>query len=184
MNLPLSTHFCLWTLLSTSYSPKQGCSHLISPCPSLLSTAMYCHAPIEHSSVSAWDSSASPSSDGWHCFFPRPFPYSLLFQCQGLSQCCTIKAPFIPLCSRFCRCRRCPPGLLFMGQQGNKQACAFQSGTWRHSKDNGTSMGTSLPSWEPPTWLAQEPLQEISACPAGSTWSVVSWLGCPLQQFA
>lgn len=62
-----------------------------------------------------------------------------------------------------------------MGQQANK-SCALQAGT---SKDNGTSMGTWVAAsgpvpglgWEPPTQPAQEPLQEISARPAGSTWA-------------
>lgn len=167
--------------------PKAG----MFPCYlSLPISPEHCHAHSEHSSVPARDSSASPSPDGQHCSSPRSFPYSLLSQCQGLSWPCTIRAPFIPLCSSSCKCRKCTSGSLSMGQQGDKQTYVLEAGTWRHSKGNGTPMGTwprILPqaratSWEPQTWPAQ--LQELSACPAGTTWSVVSLLGCPLQQFA
>ena len=40
------------------------------------------------------------------------------------------------------------------------------------------------PSAGPHAWPAQETLQELPACPAGTTVSLVSGLGCPLQQLA
>lgn len=177
MNLPLTNHFSLWTLLFTSHSPKQGDSHLTSPCASLQSTAMYCHAPTEHRSISARDSSACPFPDGQHCSFPRSIPYSLLSQRQGLSQPCIIWAPFIPICCSSCRCRKCPPGPLSMSQQGNKQICDSRVAP------GGTAKIMELPwapGWQP--WILPHGLDTRLGAPdldcSGTTagdFSLPSW---------
>lgn len=136
-------------------------------------------APHLHRSVPAQGSPACPSPEGGHCSSPWCTPHSLQSRCQGLTQPRALRTPFRRLHSNPWGCR-CPQGPSPTRADRDKQSCALHGGTCRRSKEQGTSVGTSVPAPDPapgPGTHLQDPTLGVLRKDCRSCW--LAWLALP-----